>query len=123
MPIQTITMSSASVPGASGAAATNWRSAEPMSASIFVSTTGTSSGNFTFQYTLDDLQLVGGSSRALWQGFSSAINQAGMIFSTSSVTADGIFFPFQTPVAAVRINSTAMSSGPLIMKVLQGEGG
>lgn len=123
MPIQTITLSSANVPGASGAAVTNWRSAEPMGVSILISTTGTSSGNFTLQYTLDDLQLIGGSSLAFWQGFSSAIGQPGTVFSSSTLSADGIYFPFQTPVAAVRINSTALSSGPLIMKVLQGEGG
>jgi hypothetical protein len=120
MPIQTITLSSANL-GASGAAALNWRSAEAMSVSVFASTTGTSSGTWSLQYTLDDLMLVGGSSLAYWQGVSSATGQPATVFGTSN--PDGVYFQFVAPVAAVRMNSTSLSSGPLTMKVLQGEGG
>jgi|SRR5882672_2285935 len=123
MPSQTISLSSANVPGVSGASATDWRSAEPMSVSVFVSTTGTSSGAFQLQYTLDDLMLVGGSSRAFWSGVSSAAGQPATTFNASTFSVDGVFFQFLTPVAAVRMNSTALSSGPLTMKVMQGEGG
>lgn len=123
MPLQTITLSSANVPGVSAASVMNWRSAEPAAVSILISTTGTSSAAVNLQFTLDDLMLVGGSSRAFWQGVSSALGTAATTFNASTFGVDGIYFVFPSPVAAVRMNSTALSSGPLIMKVIQGEGG
>jgi hypothetical protein len=123
MPLQTITLSSASVPGVSAPSALNWRSAEPATVSILVSTTATFTGGVKLEYSLDDLMLVGGSSLAFWQGVSSAIGQPAQIFNLATAGADGIQFQFLTPVAAVRMNSTALSSGPLTMKTMQGEGG
>lgn len=123
MPNQTITLSSANVPGVSGAAALDWRGGKPATVSVFTSTTGTSSGNFSLQYTLDNIQALGGSSLAFWQGVSSAIGQAATTFNASTFGVDGVQFAFLNPVAAVRMNSTALSSGPWTMKVLQGEGG
>ena len=123
MPNQTITLSSANVPGVSGASAMDWRGGKPATVSVFISTTGTSSGNFSLQYTLDNIQVLGGSSLAFWQGVSSAIGQAATTFNASTFGVDGVQFQFLTPVAAVRMNSTALSSGPLTMKVLQGDAG
>jgi hypothetical protein len=122
MPNQTISLSSANVPGTSNPGFMTWRSGKPASVSIFTSTTGTSSGTVSLQYTLDDLQLVGGTSLAYWQGISSAQGQPATVFNASTFGADGVFFAFPTPVAAVRMNSTALSSGPLVMKLNQGEG-
>jgi len=68
MPLQTVTLSSAGVPGTSAPAQLNWRGGKPATVSIFVSTVGGSSGTVDLQYTLDDLMLVGGSSLAVWQG-------------------------------------------------------
>jgi|SRR6266446_3776702 len=123
MPYQTVTLSSANVPGQSGVAALSWRAGRTTTASIYVSTTGTSSGAFSIQYTMDDLQLIGGSSLALWTNVSvsSAVGAAGTTFNSSSISTDGIFWQFLTPIAALRLSSTALSSGPLIMKVIQGE--
>ena len=119
MPSQTIQLSSANVPGVSAPSETNWRSGKPMSVSVFVSTTGTSSGAWSLQFSLDDPMLLGGSSLAYWQGVSSATGQPATTFGTSN--PDGVFFSFPTPVAAVRLSASALSSGPLIIKILQGE--
>jgi len=123
VPSQTIILSSANVPGVSGASALDWRGGKPATVSIFVSTTGTSSAAVQLQYSLDDLQIVGGTSRAFWSGVSSAIGQPATTFNASTFGVDGIFFQFLSPVAAVRMNSTALSSGPLTMKILGGDGG
>lgn len=121
MPYQTVTLSSAGIPGASTPASLAWRNGGPATAVIYVSTTGTSTGVFTLQYTMDDVNLVGGSSLALWSGVSSGIGLAGTVFQTSSITTDGVFYSFLSPVAALRISSTANSSGGFIMKVIQGD--
>lgn len=121
MPNQTITLSSANVPGQSAPALLNWRGGKPINVWI-TPLTSTSSGNFSLQYSFDDPQLLGGSSLALWANVSSAIGQPGQFFNSSTCGTDGVQFQFLSPVAAVRINSTSMSSGPLTMKILQGEG-
>ena|SRR5258705_14001811 len=121
MPYQTVTLSSANVPGQSGVAALSWRAGQPTTAAVYASTTGTQTGTFSIQYTMDDVQLVGGSSLALWASVSSAIGSSGVTFTSSTITTDGLFYQFLTPIAALRLSSTAMSSGPLTMKVIQGE--
>ena len=123
MPYQTVTLSSANVPGQSAAAALSWRAGRTTTATVYVSTTGTSSGAFSIQYTMDDVQLIGGSSLALWASVtvSSVPGAAGTTFNSSAISSDGIYWQFLTPIAALRLSSTALSSGPLIMKVIQGE--
>ncbi|SRR6266478_539488 len=121
MPYQTVTLSSANIPGQSGVAIMSWRAGRPATVAVYGSTGQTST--FNIQYTLDDLQLIGGSSLAQWASISvsSVAGATGTVFTSSTMTPDGVFIQFLTPIAAVRLNSTALSSGPLIMKVIQGE--
>ena len=121
MPYQTVTLSSADVPGQSAPIVMAWRNGAPASAAIYPSTTGTSSATFSLQYTMDDVQLVGGTSLARWANVSSAYGSSGTVYSASAISVDGVFYSFLSPVAALRINATALSSGPLTMKVIQGE--
>lgn len=120
MPIQTIILSSDAIANPSTPAVMGWRCGAPASVLVYTSTTGTSSGSFTIQYTLDDLQLVFGASNAKWVAVSSAVGVTGTTFNASA-SLDGTLIQFQTPVAAVRVNATSLSSGPITMKVLQGE--
>ena len=122
MPLQTVSLSSANIPGVSTPGFMTWRSGKPATVSILISTTGTSSGTVSLQYTLDDVNLIGGTSLAYWQGISSAQGQPATVFNASTFGIDGVQFQFPTPVAAVRMNSTGLSSGPLVMKLVQGEG-
>ena len=121
MPYQTVTLSSANVPGQSGIAVLSWRAGQPTTVAVYGSTGQTST--FNLQYTLDDVQLVGGSSAATWASVtnSSVPGATGTVFTSSTITPDGLYWQFLTPIAAVRLNSSALSSGPLIMKVIQGE--
>lgn len=122
------TLSSAAVPGASTACNLNWLGGKPATVVVF-STTGGSSTFFNIQYTLDDLQRTG-SSLVFWQNLSSSFTDTGVNVSSgftfaSTTVADmtnGITFSLLSPFAAVRVNSTAMTNGPLILKVIQGEG-
>lgn len=120
MPYQTITLSSGAIANPSTPAVLNWRCGAPTSVLVYTSTTGTSSGSFQIQYTLDDLQLVFGTSNAKWVAVSSAIGVTGQTFNASA-SVDGTLIQFQTPIAAVRVNATSLSSGPITMKVIQGE--
>lgn len=124
----TLTTAASSSPGASTVCNLNWIGGKPTTVVVY-STVATSSTFFQIQYTLDDPTKVGGSSLAYWQGLSSGFLDTGVsygaasVFSTSSITSpDGLIFSFLSPVAAVRLNSSAMTSGPLTMKVIQGEG-
>lgn len=63
-----------------------------------------------------------------WRGLSSntglalvAGSAAQATYWSSTTGIDGVLYTFNGPVAAVRLNSTALSSGPLTMQVLQGE--
>jgi hypothetical protein len=95
---------------------------------VVYSTNTGSSIAFNIQYTMDDLQRVGGSSNALWQNLSSAYSDTGITqgtgatFGSSSIVNDGLIVSILSPLAAVRLNSTSMSGGPLQLKVIQGEG-
>jgi hypothetical protein len=129
MPTTTITLSSAtsSSPGASAAVALNWRVGQPATVSIFSTNSG-SSCFFQIEFSLDDIQLVRGASLAQWQSLSSAYNDttitsgAGSVFATSAITTNGMLFSFDGPMGAVRVNSSAMTSGPLTLKVIQADG-
>jgi hypothetical protein len=121
MPIATVTLSSANIPGQSAAVNLSYRIGSPISVAVYTSTTGASTGVFTIQYTLDDTQLVGGSSLAVWANLSSAVGVAAVAFNSSTAGTDGAFYSLLSPVAALRVSSTASSSGGFTMKVIQGE--
>lgn len=122
MPYQTVTLSTANIPGTSAPVACAWRNGAPISVMVYASTTAASTGVYTVQYTMDDLQLIGGSSLAYWTNYSSAPGVTGTVFQASAQTdAAATFISFLTPVAALRISSTANSSSGYIMKVIQGE--
>jgi hypothetical protein len=92
-----------------------------------VSSSSGSSADFTVQYSLQDLQLVGGASAATWFNFSSntyAIDSTGGVhYSAASIFPDGVYIPLPVPVAAVRLNSTSIAaSNTLTLFLLQGEG-
>lgn len=121
MPYTIITLSTAtsSAPGASTAANLDWRNGSPTSVSV--SAGATSSGAVVVQYTMDDLQL---SSSPTWFGYSSiAVLGAGTTYNASNIgPTSPLFIQFTTPVAAVRINSSVLVTGPFTMRVIQGEG-
>jgi hypothetical protein len=120
MPNSTVTMSSANVPGFSAPLALNWRGGPPITLSVVISTTATSSATFQIQATVDDLQQVP-SSGVFWQGLSSAPGQAATTFNASTFGPDGVIYPLLSPVAAVRLSVTALSSGPIALQTCQGE--
>lgn len=120
MPSQTVTLTSAST-NTSAAVALSWMSGGPTSVSVMG--TSISSGAFTLQYTMMDLT-TNPSSVVVWSGLSSAIGQIGTVFVASNAYPDGVFTTITSPVAAVRMTSTAtnnVNGGPLTMRVLQGE--
>ena len=62
------------------------------------------------------------SSSPVWSGVSSAIGQVAQHFTSSVSYPDGVLVSFLSPVAALRLSSTGLSSSALTFKVLQGEG-
>lgn len=118
MPFQTVTISSL---GVSPVVALAYGTGNPTTAVVFPSTTGNSSGTFSLQYTMDNIQLS--SSTALWANVSSgAIGSAGTIYQSSNISTDGAFFQFLSPIAALRLSSsTGITTGPLSLKVIQGD--
>jgi hypothetical protein len=118
MPYATVTLSSV---GTSPPVNLNWRGGKPATVVVVSSASG-SSGSVVVQFTLDDLQL---SSSPTWFGFSSNTYSidflSGTIYNASAIFPDGVYVPIPTPVAAVRINSSALSQG-FTMKVIQGDG-
>jgi hypothetical protein len=101
--------------------ALNWGGGLPTTLSVIVSTTATSSATFQIQATVDDLQLIGGTSLAFWQGLSSVPGQAATTFNASTFGPDGVIYSLLSPVAAVRLSVSALSSGPIALQTCQGE--
>jgi hypothetical protein len=99
----TVTLSSV---GTSRACNLDWRSGAATAFSI----TGSSSGTFaaTPQATLDDLQL---NSSPVWADLSSA-----------PLTANTSIWSLSGPIAGLRLNSTALSSAALTLRILQDHG-
>lgn len=93
--------------GTTRAIALDWRNNAP----IAVSVTGSSSGTFAYsvQTTLDDIMLTAASA-VVWA------TDPGATALTSSSSA----ISYTTPIAAIRLNSTAVSSATLTLNVNQG---
>lgn len=110
----TVTLSSV---GVSNPVAVSWRDYNPTTASITLGSS-TLTTDFTAQFTLDDLQL---SSSPVWLSIGSSIGSGATHFSSANFDA-GVVVTFLTPIAGLRISSTALSSSSLTLKVLQGDG-
>lgn len=125
----TFTTANSTTPGASAAANLNWIGGKPTSIALSFGGSSTVLNDVRIEYTLDDLQLVGGSSRASWRTLSSGIsNNSTTAYHFASTTwfDTGFLAQFLTPIAAVRMNSTTLEStgglGSITLKILQGEG-
>lgn len=84
---------------------------------VSIAVTGSSSGTFgyTVQYTLDDpqyLTIIGSTRSPVW------FPDANLTAMSCNATGNYMF-----PIAAVRLNSTAVSSAQLTMCVIQGGNG
>lgn len=142
-----MSVTSVSILGASTAVAAsapvviNWRGGKPVFWQVVVSSS-LATGDFTVQYTLDDLQLTTyvstypptGSPTAatanVWAAVSSnpyttipSTGGPGIHFASSSIFPDGVYGTFLAPPCALRLYSTATSSGILTLRVVQGDGG
>jgi hypothetical protein len=134
------TLSTAAVPGNSSPLSVNWRGGKPFR--VTVNTASSSGiGDFTIQWSAQDLTSSGiptssaiGLPGPTWLnltaadfGISSAVvssaGYASLHFQSSTVDpAAGITWNSNSPIAAIRINSTALSSTTLTLTLNQGEG-
>jgi hypothetical protein len=122
MPLFSFTYSTASstTPGASPVANLNWIGGKPTTVSVIPS--AGSSGAFVIQYSLDDPMRVS-SAAMVWSGLGSSLGAQATIFVASATQPDGVLASFLSPVTAVRVNSTALSTaGTLTVKIAQGDG-
>jgi hypothetical protein len=96
--------------GQSRAVNLDWMSGKRTSVSV----TGSSSGTFAYsiQYALDDIQVT----------TPSAVSWITDPNATALTSNSSIAFVYAQPLSAVRLNSTALSSAALTMRVLQGIG-
>lgn len=113
MPLFSAALSSV---GVSAIANLNWIGGKPTTASV-TPNSSTMTSDYTIQFTLDDIQR---SSSPVWVNVSSAVGSSGQHFTANF--PDGATVQFLSPVAALRLSSTAMSSSGLVFKVVQGEG-
>jgi hypothetical protein len=142
MPITSVSLSTSAVPGPSPVAVLNWRGGRPV---LFQVTTNSSvaTGDFTVQYTLDDVMLTGystiyppvgsptlASTISVWAAISSTpyttlstTGSIGVHFTSSTIFPDGLSGTLLGSPAALRLYSTASSSNTLTLKVVQGDGG
>jgi hypothetical protein len=130
MPYFTATFSTANstTPGNSAAANLNWIGGKPTTVSLSFGGSSTVLNDIKIQYSLDDLQRVGGSSLATWITLSSGIGNnstAAYHFASTTWFDTGFLAQFLTPIAAVRMVSTTFEStgglGSATLKVIQGE--
>jgi hypothetical protein len=115
-------------PGNSPAANLSWLSGKPTTISLSFGGSSTVLNDIKIQYTLDDLQRVGGSSLATWMTLSSGIsNNSTTTYHFASTTwfDTGFLAQILSPIAAVRMVSTTFEStgglGTATLKVIQGE--
>jgi hypothetical protein len=79
---------------------------------LMISLTSASTGTVTLEASLDDPTIAGGPT-ATWAAISS-----GAAMASSVVFTTGLVYTLLTPIAAVRLNSTA-TNGPINLKALQ----
>ena len=135
MPIASVSLSTVGVPGPSAPVFCNWRGGRPVTLQITTSSS-VATGDFTVQYSNNDLELTGYSSEypltgvssvAIWSGLSSSpLNNPGLQalhWTSSTIWPDGITYLLLASPAAVRLYSTGLSSNTLTLAVAQGDGG
>jgi hypothetical protein len=122
------TTANSTVPGNSPAANLNWIGGKPTTISLSFAGSSTVTNDATIQFTLDDIERVGGSSLATWQYLSSGVtNNATTPYHFASTTWFDTGFTAQvlSPLAAVRLGASALSStgglGTITLKIIQGE--
>jgi hypothetical protein len=106
-------------PGASAIANLNWIGGKPTTVALSFSSS-TTNCDITIQYTLDDIQRVA-STTVIWASVASSSGTVAH-FGSTTFFDPGVSLTFLNPIAAVRMNSTTLSSGIVYLKVLQGEG-
>ena len=142
MPYSFVTLSTGSVPGNSTGMSVNWRGGKPWAALLTISSSA-GTGDFTIQYTLQDLTSSGiptssavGLPGPTWVPLTAANGAAGLSsaqvssqgyvalhYSVPNIDiAGGMLVWGSYPIAGIRIASTAMSSNTLTLTLLQGEG-
>lgn len=108
----------ASSVGVSRAVNIDWRTEQAVSFAVTTGST-TLTGDFTVQFTLDDLQLTT-SSAVFWFSVSSAIGSFAALHFTASAAYDtGVYGSFLNPIGGLRLSATALSSTNLVLRVLQ----
>src|SRR5262245_21990734 len=100
--------------GVSRAVNLDWRDAGPLTAQVTLGST-TMTVDFTVQYTLDDLQT---SVAPAWFGYSSTVGGSAAHFSSANADS-GVLISFPTPIAGIRISSTALSSSSVTLRTLE----
>ena len=122
----TLTTAASTTPGNSAACPLSWQSGRPTTVSLSFGSS-TAFNDCVVQYSLDDVQRTP-SSAVTWMTLSSGIsNNSTTAYHLASTTwfDTGFLAQFLTPLAAVRLRSTALdaggSSNTLTLKVLQGE--
>src|SRR5690242_11229393 len=96
--------------GNSSAIQLNWRGGKPVAATVVVSSLFT--GDFTVQYTLDDLMV---STSQTWVSFGSTTGSSATHFSSANNDA-GVAIGTQYPIAGLRLSSTTFTAGSLTLK-------
>lgn len=120
----TVTASSA---GTAATVALDWMAGGPTTVKLTSpSTTAAASAGGTVQFTLNDI-VTTKSSLVLWSGLSSQSSTFGSTATAVVLTASALIdtqfvFQIQTPIAALRFNCSAFSSGGVRMETLQGRG-
>lgn len=142
MPNISVSLSTSAVPGPTSPVALNYGGGRPV---VWRVTTNSSValGDFTVQYTLNDIQQTTnssiypptgsptlGTSTVIWSAISSSpfttvptSGAIGVHFTSSLIWPDGVTGYFPAAPAALRLYSSAGSSNILTLTVIQGDGG
>ena len=144
MAYNTVTLSTvlSSIAGPSAPIVLNWRGGRPATWRVTVSSS-VAVGDWTLQWTTDDIQLTTNSSIypptgsvsalpssvAVWSALSSTpyltlptTGSIGFHWGSSNIFPDGVSGVFLAPPAALRLFSTSLSSHVLTLAVIQGDG-
>jgi hypothetical protein len=126
MSYTTITQTTAvsTSPGGSDVVAVNWLAGRPTSVSLSWGASNVLAVS-RIQYSLDDPQRAA-SSAMVWNSVPAAISSNPLFYSASANFDSGATAQFLSPIAALRLYSTAITAGSgqsVSMRVLQPEGG